>query len=75
MRSVVCSIEGSHAINAGEICATALVAVWIEFLLGENISTSLVSLSVLVLVELCAETLTSHWKETILRGRLGVVDG
>lgn len=30
-----------HAINAGEGCAATLVAMGIEFLLGENITASL----------------------------------
>lgn len=41
MSSVLGAIEVNHAINARKGCAAALAAVGVEFLFGENITTTL----------------------------------
>lgn len=41
MRSIVCAVEGGHAVDAGKDCGTTLVAVGVEFLLGQNVAACL----------------------------------
>jgi hypothetical protein len=43
MRAILSAIEMNHAIDAREGCATTLVAVGIELLLGENITAVLLN--------------------------------
>lgn len=41
MRSVISPLEVDHTIDAGERCASTLVAMGIKFLLGKDITTRL----------------------------------
>lgn len=43
MRSIICTVEMHHAINAGERCSSTLVAMRIEFFLGQNIAAGLLT--------------------------------
>ena len=41
MRAIVSAVEVDHAINAGESSAAATISMWVEFLLGQNVTASL----------------------------------
>ena len=67
MRSVIGALKRRHAVYAGKLRAAALVAVWIEFLLSEDVAAALQTemLDMVHLMRRRAWLLTSHWKETI----------
>ncbi len=41
MRAIASSLKGCHAVYARKDCASTLVAVRVEFLLGEDVATGL----------------------------------
>lgn len=41
MRAIVSAVEVDHAINAGESSAAATISMWVEFLLGQDVTASL----------------------------------
>ena len=41
MAAIVCSLEVYHTIETGEGCAIALIAMRVEFFLGQDVSASL----------------------------------
>ena len=72
MRAIISPLEMHHAVKTSERCSVALIAVWVEFLLCEDVTTSLDHLQHdsqwigYGIVWCRVYRLTSHEKDTIV---------